>query len=95
MTRKSQSGMAHLYLLLFFLVVAIIGVVGWRVMQKQNDQTGDFVSSNTSSAPAKATAPGSINNSGDLSKTAAALNQTNVDNDVNPDSLNADLNNLQ
>jgi predicted negative regulator of RcsB-dependent stress response len=95
MTRKSQSGIAHLYLLLFFLVVAVIGVVGWRVMQKQNDQTGDFVSSNTSSVPAKVAAPDSINNSADLNKTAAALNQTNIDRDVNPDSLNADLNSLQ
>jgi uncharacterized protein HemX len=93
MARKSQSGMAHLYLLLFLVVVAIIGVVGWRVMQKQNDQTGDFVSTNQSSP--KTAAPDTIKSPDDLNKTAAALNQTNIDNDVNPDSLNADLNSIQ
>jgi|GEM_PF-3338962 len=91
---KSQAGIAHVVLLVMVLVVvAAVVLVGVRVMQNQN--TGE--DSSTSSLPVasnKATVPNTINNASDLSKAQTALNQANVDGDLNPDSLNADVNSV-
>jgi flagellar basal body-associated protein FliL len=92
MSRKSESGFTHIVLLVLALaVVCAVIFVGLRVMQNQN--TGE--NSTTSSAPVVTnTAPGTINNAADLNATKTALNQDNVDNDLNPDSLNSDISGL-
>jgi hypothetical protein len=93
MAHKSQSGIAHpLFILLFLAVVAVISFATWNVMQEQNDQADVDTSSKTA---AKVTAPDSINSETDLNKTNTALNQANIDSEVNPDSLNSDVDSLQ
>jgi uncharacterized protein (UPF0333 family) len=94
MRSKSQSGFAHLVLLVLILVVvAAVVLVGVHVMQNQN--TGE-----TSSAPVASsstlhiTAPDKITSSSDLNATKAALNYENVDSDLNPNSLNSDIDSL-
>jgi hypothetical protein len=88
MRSKSESGIAHVaMLILVLLVVAAIAVVGLRVMQNQN--TGE----ETGAAPV-ASKSDSINNASDLETAKATLNNTNVDNDVNPDSLDSDVSDL-
>jgi predicted negative regulator of RcsB-dependent stress response len=92
MQKRSEAGVGHV--LLLFLVVAVaavIGLVGWRVMQNNGDQAEEV----TATQPvAKVSAPDQINSAADLTKAQAALNQTNVDQDVNPSSLDADVNSL-
>jgi flagellar basal body-associated protein FliL len=90
MKSKSEAGVAHVVLLVLVLVVvAAVVLVGVRVMQNQN--TGE--NSTTSSAPVATTgAPDKINNASDLNAAKAALSQNNVDGDLNPSSLDADLN---
>jgi flagellar basal body-associated protein FliL len=91
---KSESGLAHVVLLILIMVViAAIIFVGLRVVSNQN--TGET----TGSVPApvassNTTVPGTIKNNADLSAAQASLNQTNIDGDLNPDSLNADLNSV-
>jgi uncharacterized protein (UPF0333 family) len=91
MRSKSESGIAHVALLILVLaVVSAVVLVGVHVMQNQN--TGE-----TSAAPvasSKTTAPGAIKSASDLNSAKAALNQTNVDGDLNPSSLDADLNDV-
>lgn len=90
---KNQSGVVHpLTLLLFLLVAAAIGFAGWRVMQNQNKEPDN--SADLPQPVAKVAVPDKIQNVQDLEKAKSALNQTNIDNDVNPDSLNVDVNSL-
>jgi cytoskeletal protein RodZ len=88
---KSESGLAHVVLLVLILVVvSVIVLVGVHVMQNQN--TGE-----TSSAPVastKASVPATFKSNSDLDSAQASLNQTNVDSDLNPDSLNSDVDSL-
>jgi hypothetical protein len=85
MRSKSESGIAHVaVLILVLLVVAAIAVVGLRVMQNQN--TGE----ETGSAPVASKSSG-INSVADLDAAKATISNANVDSDLNPDSLNADL----
>jgi putative NADH-flavin reductase len=92
MQKKSEAGLGHA--LLIFLVVAVVaavGLVGLRVKQNNSDKAGEV----TATQPlAKVQAPDQISSKADLTKAEASLNQTNVDSDVNPDTLNSDVNNL-
>lgn len=89
--QKSQSGSAHL-LILLLVVLAIVAVVGWRVMQNSNKTSNN---SNTSSTtPLAAQEPSTITNDSDLNTAKAVLNQTNIDGDLIPSSLNSDVNSL-
>jgi hypothetical protein len=92
MHKKSESGVGHVLLLFLVLAVAaVVGVVGWRVMQNQGDKAGNVT---VTQPVAKTGAPDQINSAADLSQAQATLNQTNVDGDVNPNSLNSDVNSL-
>jgi uncharacterized protein (UPF0333 family) len=92
MKSKSESGLAHIVLLiLILLVIGVVFFVGMRVVEDQN--TGETTGS-ASVASTTATVPGTIKNVSDLNAAQASLNQTNVDSDLNPDSLNADLNSV-
>jgi hypothetical protein len=86
MKSNSESGVAHVLLLVLVLaVLAAIAVVGLRVMQSQN--TGE----DTGSAPVASKTSDDINSTSDLNAAKATLNKTDVDSDLNPDSLDADL----
>lgn len=89
---KNQSGLTHpLTLLLVLAVVAAVAFVGWRVMNqnKEVDNSADLPQ-----PTAKVAVPDKIQSVQDLDRAKAALSQTNVDSDVDPNSLNADLNSL-
>jgi uncharacterized protein (UPF0333 family) len=91
MKSKSESGLAHVVLLiLVLLVIGVIVFVGMRVVEDQN--TGET----TGSAPVASSnaSSGKIKNAADLNTAKAQLNQTNVDGDLNPSSLDADLNDV-
>lgn len=91
--RKDQSGVAHpLVLLLVVVVVAAIAFAGWRVLQNRNSETDN--SADLPQPTQKVAIPDKIQNTQDLSEAKAALNQTNIDSDVNPDSLNSDVSSL-
>jgi hypothetical protein len=86
MKSNSESGVAHVLLLVLVLaVLAAIAVVGLRVMQSQN--TGE----DTGSATVASKTSDDINSTSDLNAAKATLNKTDVDSDLNPDSLDADL----
>lgn len=89
--QKSQSGSAHL-LILLLVVLAIIAVVGWRVMQNSNKTSTNNAASST--APLATQVPSTISNASDLTSAQAALNQANIDGDLNPNSLNADVSSM-
>jgi hypothetical protein len=89
MKPKSESGVAHVaVLILVLLVIAAITVVGLRVVQNQN--TGE----DTSSAPVASKTSDYINSVADLDAAKASLNNASVDSDLNPSSLNADIDSL-
>jgi hypothetical protein len=89
MKPKSESGVAHVaVLILVLLVIAAITVVGLRVVQNQN--TGE----DTSSAPVASKISDNINSVADLDAAKASLNNASVDSDLNPSSLNADIDSL-
>jgi flagellar basal body-associated protein FliL len=89
MKPKSESGVAHVaVLILVLLVIAAIAVVGLRVVQNQN--TGE----DTSSAPVASKTSDNINSVADLDAAKASLNNASVDSDLNPSSLNADIDSL-
>jgi hypothetical protein len=89
MKPKSESGVAHVaVLILVLLVIAAIAVVGLRVVQNQN--TGE----DTSSAPVASKISDNINSVADLDAAKASLNNASVDSDLNPSSLNADIDSL-
>jgi flagellar basal body-associated protein FliL len=93
MKNKSESGIAHLILVLVIVaVVAVVGIVGLRVVQKQNAKV---VQPATSTQPvAKDTVPATITSAADLNSAQASLNQDNLDSDLNSSSLDSDVNSL-
>jgi hypothetical protein len=89
MKSKSESGLAHAALLILVLaVLSAVIYVGMRVAANQN--TGED-SSAAPIASSKSVSSGTIKNSADLNTAAADLNSANVDSDLNPSSLDADL----
>lgn len=89
--QKSQSGSAQLVILLL-LVLVVVAAVGWRVLK--NDHKTSTNNAASSTAPLATQPPSTISNASDLSTAQAALNQANIDGDLNPNSLNADVNSL-
>lgn len=88
MKSKSESGIAHVVLLLLILgVIAVIVVIGLRVVEKQN--VGE--SSSLPVASTTTTASSAIKSTSDLNAAKSSLSKTNVDKDVNPDSFNDDI----
>jgi len=88
--KQTQKGFAHLALVLLLVVVAIVAFVGYKVV-KNHQQAA---SANQTSTAITNSATQAINNNADLDKAAATLNSQNIDGDLNPDSLNNDVNSL-
>jgi hypothetical protein len=89
MKTKSESGIAHVALLFLVMgVIAVIVVVGLRVIENQN-------AGESSSLPVASTGSSSaIKSQSDLNNTKDSLNKTDVDSDVNPNSLDSDINSV-
>ncbi|HET7320268.1 MAG TPA: hypothetical protein VFI84_01620 [Candidatus Saccharimonadales bacterium] len=85
MKKLNQNGIAHLALILVVVVVAAVAVVGMRIASNR---------ANTSVTPAsvsKVKVPTKFSNKTDVSNAASALDATNVETGVNPNSLDQDL----
>lgn len=91
MKKTSQTGIAHLGLLLLILVVAVIGFVGYKLEQNRNNTP---TASTTNVAQTPQTIP-TITSKADLNTAETTLKSQNVDGDLNPDSFNSDVSSLQ
>jgi Tfp pilus assembly protein PilX len=87
MKQRLQQGFAHLGLLLLLIVVVVIALIGYKVWNNHSSTPA-----NTAATTASQTQP--IRTTADLDKAEATLNNTNLDNDLNPDSLNQDVSSL-
>jgi predicted negative regulator of RcsB-dependent stress response len=83
---KYQNGFAHMALILLVVVLAVAAFAGYKVMQS-NDTTAD------NSAPAVHQTE-TIKTTSDLDSAKSTLDSSNVDNDLNPDSMNQDVDSL-
>lgn len=88
--KKTQSGFAHLALLLLLVVVAVAAYTGYKVVKNHQKVT----TANQTSTSVTRSASDAINTKADLNNAANTLNSQNVDGDLNPDSLNNDVNSL-
>lgn len=85
----NQSGFGLVAVVILLVVVAGVGLVGYRVLNNTYDTTP------LSSPVAKSgKAPTAISSKADVTKAAAALDATPVDSGVNPNQLDSDLNSL-
>jgi uncharacterized protein (UPF0333 family) len=91
MKKYSQKGFGHLGLLLLVVVVAIIGLAGYKVAKNHSDNSK--LNSSTGAAATAQLIP-TIKNTADLKTAETTLNSQNVDGDLNPDSLNQDVSSL-
>jgi predicted negative regulator of RcsB-dependent stress response len=88
--KRTQKGFAHLALLLL-VVAAIVAYAGYKVV-KNHQQTATVNQAGTAMTK---TVSDTIKTSADLDKAAATLNSQNIDNDLNPSSLDNDVSGLQ
>jgi len=86
--KKSQKGFAHLGLLLLLVAVVAVVYVGYKVVKNHQDTTA---ANQTSTS---LTQSGVINTSADLNNALNTVNSQNVDSDLNPSSLDSDVNSL-
>lgn len=86
----NQKGSSHIVALLGVLVIALAGFAGYRVLQSSEPEAAhDTVVATDNRIPAK------IDSTSDVRKADKALDSTQIDDGVNPDTLNDDINSLQ
>jgi uncharacterized protein HemX len=86
-SRLNQNGSAHLVAILAVIVIALTGVVGYRVMQLQNkDKVADTDTTQT--------ADGTLESSADLQDAEDAIDADESDTNLDPAQLDSDLDNL-
>lgn len=88
--KKSQKGFAHLALLLLLVVVVVVAYAGYKVV-KQHQKTA---TSNLTSTSVTQPVSDRINSNADLNKALNTVNSQNIDSDLNPSSLDNDVNSL-
>lgn len=92
MKKYSQQGMAHLAILLVLIAAAIIAFVGYEVVKTNRavapPSTANYV------APSAAGAIPVINNTAGLNSVENTLNNTNLDQGLDPNNYNQDVNSL-
>ncbi len=86
----NQRGSSHIVALLAVVVVAGVGVIGYRVMSKPATSASNSPLASNSSAEV----PTTFKTKADVRKADAALSKTAVDGSVNPAQLDDDLNSL-
>jgi hypothetical protein len=90
MKKKLQTGFAHQGLLLLVIVIGIITAIGYKVASDQNNKANNSVTASSTAVPEGPV----IKTSSDLDKATQALNNEDVDSNLNPDSLDQDVNSL-
>ena len=91
MKTTTQKGFAHLGIVLLLAVVAIVAFAGYKVVQNRSN-SGQASSSIAKTAPAQVIP--NVKNKADLNTVESALNSQNIDGNLNPDSLNNDVQSL-
>ena len=89
----NQQGSSQIVLFVAVGVILGIGIVGYRVMS--NDDASTSTSKSTTTVIKKAEPASSIQTSADIKQATTELDATNVETDVNPDQLDADINSIQ
>jgi uncharacterized protein (UPF0333 family) len=89
MKKTSQTGFAHLGSLLLVLVLVVIAFAGYKVAQNHNSKV-----KNSTSTAANTEQVQTIKSASDLDKAQTTLDNTNVDGDLNPDSMDQDVQSL-
>ena len=85
-TRLNQAGASHLVAILAVVVIAAVGVIGYRVMSQDDAGTQTATqSANTNS--------GAIENKDDVEAASKELDSTSLDN-VDPSQLDSDINSV-
>jgi hypothetical protein len=90
MKKKLQTGFAHQGLLLLVIVIGIITAIGYKVASDQNNKANNSVTASSTAVPEGPV----IKTASDLDKATQALNNEDVDSNLNPDSLDQDVNSL-
>ena len=91
MKKHSQAGTGHLGAFLLLIVAAIIGFVGYEVVKTNNAVAPPSTASTT--PPATSTVP-AITNTAGLNAAENVLNNTNLDQGLDPNGYNSDVNSL-
>lgn len=87
MSRNNQRGIAHLGILLLVVVVAAIGLVGWKVYEKQ--QTANAPA--TSQTETEASDVPQVNSASDLKEAEDYVRNTDVDGQLDTTEIDAAL----
>lgn len=88
--KRTQKGFAHLALLLLLVVVVAAAYVGYKVVKSHQQAATSSQTSTGVTKPVSAT----IKSTTDLDKASATLNSQDIDSQLNPDSLNNDVQSL-
>ena len=84
MTRLfDQKGIAHLLIIGVVVVLAVVGFVGYRVMTQDDDK-----------ATTSTSTPDSIESNDDITQAEDALNSDQINDDLDPSQLDADIDDL-
>jgi Tfp pilus assembly major pilin PilA len=87
MKKRLQNGFAHLGLIVLLVIVLAVVVLAYQHVSKNSKDT--VVTSNSPAIQVQ-----TIKSKADLTKAESELNNENVDGDLNPGSLNQDVNSL-
>lgn len=87
---SNQRGSSHIVAVLGVLVIALVAFAGYRVLN-----TVEPEASSDTAVVSENKIPSKIDSDADVKKAENALNSTAIDSDINPDTLNDDINSLQ
>ena len=88
-TRFSQKGFSAVEVVLLLVIVAMLGGVGWYVLNA-NKEADDGYSSTSSSVPAPSVEDvPDVNNANDLTEAENYLNDTNIDQQLDTGDIDA------
>lgn len=86
--KKSETGAAHLALIIVVILVVVIGFVGYRVVKNNNKSLSNTPVAVNNNAPTQ------IKTQADVKQAAKALDATSIDSSLDPSQLDKDLNSL-
>lgn len=89
MIKKTQKGIVHLGVVLLLLVLAVVAFAGYKVSQNRTDNSAASIN-----RPVTAREIPTVKNTADLNTIEITLSNQNIDGNLNPDSLNNDVDSL-
>lgn len=92
MKKINQTGASHLLLVLGAVLIAAVGIIGYRIVGTQNTEENNSTISEASNQPANV--PDQFNTTTDMRQASKALDDTSIEVEINPGQLDQDLNSL-